>query len=365
VKTVAPPFLETARAAWESYGDPRSIVHTDEVSADVSTNHVYRLVLDDDSSVIAKVSSYGSYYLFREDHDRLHRCRTRLQHTRFADLLADVLTRDGKVYTYHGDAGWVAFYQEVPQLSRLPRILDDDQIVNLAEEIADFHLACHRAAAYIPPTATSLTSDVIYLLDLLSESRSAARFRYSADEMALVRRHCDEFLEALDTLGYEDWTRIPVLIDWNLGNFSVQPNIDAPGSDARRGDELVGTRFHLATRWDYDWFRVEPRLLDFYFLSRVSSQTGDRTAFTYGPHTLAEPRFATFLRAYSRIFPLTEGEVRFIPEAYRFFILNYVIRAGESFFRPQLCDRLQRDAVSLCLPALDAFEPEVLFDALS
>ena len=37
--------------------------------------------------------------------------------------------------------------------------------------------------------------------------------------------------------------------------------------------------FRLYSRWDYDWFRIEPRLLDFYFLSRVSSKTGDRTLF--------------------------------------------------------------------------------------
>jgi Ser/Thr protein kinase RdoA (MazF antagonist) len=326
-------------------------VASTEVSANVSTNHVYRLVLDGGGSVIAKVSSYGSYFLFREDHDRLHRCHTRLENTRFADLLADVLTRDGKAFTFHDADRWVAFYQEVPKLGSLPPILSDHQIANLATELAEFHLACHRVATTIPPSATSLVSDILYLLDLLSDSASASRFNFSAEELAMVRRHGEAFLEATDALGYDDWARIPVLVDWNLGNFSVEPSPNAE-------------HFRLATRWDYDWFRIEPRQLDFYFLSRVSSATGDRSVFSYAPHTLLEPRFSTFLRAYSSVFPLTENELRFIPETYRFFILNYVIRAGASFFQPSLCARLQRDAVTLCLPALEAFNVEQLLDSV-
>jgi hypothetical protein len=71
--------------------------------------------------------------------------------------------------------------------------------------------------------------------------------------------------------GYDDWPKMPVLIDWNLGNFSVE------------FDEEDRSRFRLFSRWDYDWFRIESRLLDFYFLSRVSSRTGDRSAPATAP----------------------------------------------------------------------------------
>jgi len=83
------------REAWQEYGDPRGITSVVEVSAKVSTNRVYRLHLSDSGSVVAKVSSYGSYFLFREDHDRIHRTRDLLQSTRWAGLLADVLTARG------------------------------------------------------------------------------------------------------------------------------------------------------------------------------------------------------------------------------------------------------------------------------
>jgi hypothetical protein len=143
-------------------------------------------------------------------------------------------------------------------------------------------------------------------------------------------------------LGYDEWAKIPVLIDWNLGNFSV--------------DTAADGSFTLFSRWDYDWFRIEPRLLDFYFLSRVSSSTGDRTQFTYGPHTLVEPTFLEFLREYRRVFPMSEEEVRFLPEVYRFFILNYVVREGARFFRADLCARFRSDAVRSFLPALEALD---------
>jgi hypothetical protein len=85
----------------------------------------------------------------------------------------------------------------------------------------------------------------------------------------------------------------------------------------------------------------------------VSSSTGDRSVWTYGSHTLLEPRFHTFLAAYHAIFPLSPGEVLFLKEAYRFFLLNYVVREGRHFFRYEFWQHLMHDAVDVQLPALD------------
>ena len=145
------------------------------------------------------------------------------------------------------------------------------------------------------------------------------------------------------SLHYDEWTRIPVLIDWNLGNFSVVHNNAADDGS-----------FRLFSRWDYDWFRLESRVFDFYFLSRVSSSTGDRTTFTYSPHTLLEPRFIRFLAAYHDVFPLTDAEVRFIPLAYRFFLLNYVIREGARFFRDDLCRQFREEVARRYLRQVSA-----------
>jgi hypothetical protein len=155
----------------------------------------------------------------------------------------------------------------------------------------------------------------------------------------------------LERIRYDYWAKMPVLIDWNLGNFSIERPAE-------------GERFRLYSRWDYDWFRIEPRFLDFYFLSRVSSRTGDRTRFSYGAHTLLEPRFRHFLAVYHRIFPLGFDEVLFLKDAYRFFLLNYVVREGQHFFRRDYWLQLQQEVVDVHLPNLDDFDLRPLLDEL-
>jgi hypothetical protein len=337
--------------AWRRFGDTRTIVDIADMSAMVSTNTVMRVTLSDGSAVYAKVSSYGSYFLFAEDHDRLHRLTQLLRGTRFAGLLADALTLpDGRPFTYYDGEVWVVFYDEVEHRVRLPRTLGDSQIATLAREMAEFHRVCARLAPQIPPTSTSIKSDAIALYDTLVEPHSAARFVLEPVDLNLLRDHAHAFLMNLIDLGYDDMARIPVLVDWNLGNFSVE--LETSGS------------FRLFSRWDYDWFRIDTRMLDFYFLSRVSSRTGDRTEFTYASHTLTEPQFVRFLRAYHAVNPLTEREILFLKEAYRFFILNYVIRSGNHFFRVDFWRNFQSDAVHNYLPALDTLDLNPIVDAV-
>lgn len=335
-------------AAWAAYGDSRQIVAADDVSANVSTNRVYRLHLDDDSTVVCKVSSYGSYFLFVEDHQQLDRCARLLRPTRFTGMLAEAWRRDGRVFTWYDRQMWAVFYDDVPRLDLLPRVLTPAHITNLAIEMAEFHLACTEIAPSLPSASKTIKSDAIHLLDLLESPFASRNFDLPPEAIGVLWRHTHTFLERLVAVDYDEWEKIPVLIDWNLGNFSVETAPDG--------------HFRLFSRWDYDWFRVEPRLLDFYFLSRAASSTGDRTRFTYGPHTLVEPRFLGFLAAYKSVFPLSKEELAFLPEVYRFFILNYVVREGARFFRHDLCTQFRRDAVRSYLPALDTLDISALLD---
>jgi hypothetical protein len=337
--TAATSHRQAVDAAWAAYGDERTIVDADDVSANVSTNRVYRLHLDDGATVVCKVSSYGSYFLFVEDHQQLDRCARLLGPTRFNGMLAEIWRRDGRIFTWYDQHMWAVFYDDVPRRDLLPRVLDRHQIVNLATEMAEFHLACTAIAPHLPSASKTIKSDAIHLLDLLESPFASRNFDLPPEAIGVLWKSTHAFLERLVAVGYDEWEKIPVLIDWNLGNFSVETAPDG--------------HFRLFSRWDYDWFRVEPRLLDFYFLSRVSSSTGDRTRFTYGPHTLVEPQFLEFLGAYKRIFPMTKDELAFLPEVYRFFILNYVVREGARFFRADLCTQFRRDAVRSYLPALD------------
>ena len=57
---VASRHRTALHAAWTAYGDHRQITSVTEVSAFVSTNAVYRISLDDGSTVIAKDLSIDS-----------------------------------------------------------------------------------------------------------------------------------------------------------------------------------------------------------------------------------------------------------------------------------------------------------------
>ena len=328
-----PNAKENVLDAWASFGDARSITNFDEVSAHVSTNRVFRITLSDNSRLIAKVSSYGSYFQFAEDHDRLARCSALLRGGRWSGFLAEVLTKNDRPFTWYDGACWAVFYTDVQGDTGLPRILDDTDVVSLASQIAEFHLACAAISPSLPPTSNSIKGDAIHLYDLLRDAEAMSHYSLDSLSITTLQRYTHDLLLHLEKVHYDEWTRIPILVDWNLGNFSVRPNPQAEDSS-----------FEFSTRWDYDWFRIESRLLDFYFLSRVSSRTGDKTQFSYSAHTLTEPRFVKFIAAYHQVYPLSKTEIEFLPFAYRFFILNYVIREGARFFRPDLCAQFRRDA---------------------
>ena len=346
--------LSSAWSAFgDAHGDTRRIVAVHDTSPRVSTNTVYRVSLDDGTNVYGKVSSYGSYFLFAEDHDRLYRCTDLLADGPYRDFLARVLggptPRGDRPFTWYDENVWVAFYEEAQKAESLPRQLNLGEITCLAENMSRFHAECRRIAPHIPATSNSIKSDAIHLLDLLSSPFAPRNFDLPPEHIGVLWRHTHDFLMELEEVRYDSWSRIPILVDWNLGNFSVKH---------RDGG------FDLFSRWDYDWFRVESRLLDFYFLSRVSSATGDRTHWTYSPHTLVEPHFVEFVRAYHRVDPLSPDEIRFLPEAYRFFILNYVVREGARFFRPDLCTKFRSDAARVYLPAIDRLDISPLLRAI-
>ena len=87
----APPILH---AAFADYGADDEVVGVQETSARVSTNRVYRLSLASGRAVFAKVSSYGSYVHFRQDHARIREWIDLLQGSRYESFLARVLLKE-------------------------------------------------------------------------------------------------------------------------------------------------------------------------------------------------------------------------------------------------------------------------------
>ena len=335
------------KKAWEGYDASKKIKDIEDISARVSTNQVFKITFEDEDIIIAKFSYFGKYEFFKEDHRIIHSLSNNLLYP-FENLLTKSLLKNNRVYIYHYKQGdtdaWVVFYNPTRIMDRLPRKLDEAHIVKLGQQIGKFHKACQRVKNVLPKTSKTLRTDIYALLHQLDTNEKSFGTAMQAD---FLKFHCEAFLRNRSKYNMKTFEIIPVFIDWNIGNFSVDANLN------------------LYSRWDYDWFRMSYRILDFYFLSRVVSSVGDKSVFSYVIDTLNEEVFILFLKEYHKINPLTANEIRFLKEMYRFFILNYVIKDGNYFFSPQYAKKLQAEAFDIYLPSVDRdFNAEILLDAL-
>ncbi len=340
-------LLPIIEKGWYDYNPKRRIRKIEDLSVNVSTNKVFKVTFADKSFVFAKVSNFGKFENFKEDHQIINVLANNLERP-YDHFLSSSLMKGDQLYLYrHEDEFidvWMVFYRAVRVKNTFPKRLDDDQVRILGKELAKFHKICDEMTPVLPQSSKTLMKDVHFLLRRLDKPDSRVLFAGFHD---LIKEHCHRFLENSEKLGYNDFSTIPVFVDWNIGNFSVRDNST------------------LFSRWDYDWFRMSSRVLDFYSFSRVCSDIGDKTDFSYTFSQLNEPRFLLFLKEYHSVFPLTRNEIYFMKEAYRFFILNYVISNGHFFFTESYASKLQQEAFEKHLPMLDeGFCAEEILEAL-
>lgn len=340
-------FIKIIEDAWYEYDNSRKIRTIEDISAKVSTNHVYRIRFEDDDIIIAKLSYFGKFENFQEDHSIINALANNL-HAPFENFLAKSLTKYGQLYVYrHKDSlldAWVVFYNPIQIDQKPDRKQSKEQIAILGTELAKFHKACNKVKNTLPPTYKQTNDDIHHLLEILETDRGKFEHRGNVD---LIKQQCDLFFENCDKIGVEDMPSIPVFVDWNIGNFSVKKD------------------YSFFSRWDYDWFRMSTRVMDFYFFSRVCSAAGDKTIFSYLIDPLMEDRFLIFLKAYHKVYPLTVKEIHILKETYRFFILNYVIKDGRYFFHELYASRLQLEAFDTYFPSMDRqFNADKILKAL-
>ncbi len=340
-------FTTIVKEAWQDYDNTREIIRIVDISAKVSTNYVYRVTFSDGNFIIAKLSYFGKYEHFVEDHSIIDTLSNNLP-APFENFLARSLAKGNFLYVYRFQNeildAWVVFYRPITIKKRLPKRLDEGQIVKLAEQVALFHRACHNIRNTLPQSSKTLKTDINHLLRIIETDYGKYEHRMHTDE---IKQQADLFLENYQTLKADDFDKIPVFVDWNIGNFSVT------------------TSGRLYSRWDYDWFRMGSRVLDFYFLSRVVSDIGDRTVFSYLIGPLMEERFMLFLKTYNNVYPLHADEIKFFKETYRFFILNYVIKDGRFFFHEIFATKFQKEAYETYFPSIDKFDAGIILKALN
>lgn len=321
-------FEKVVKDAWQAYDASRPIRSIKDISARVSTNHVYRIKFEDGTSIIGKLSYFGTYEHFVQDHTIINALSNNLP-APFHDCLARSLFKGDKLYVYKTEEEsvpmWVVFYRPIVVKHKLPARLQEEHIEKLGIEFAKFHRACTIVRNTLPSSSKSMKSDVIELLNYLETEEG--EFEYGA-MIHMIREHCQAFLNFYESSSHQHIPIIPVFVDWNIGNFSITG------------------RKRLYSRWDYDWFRMSTRMIDFYFFARIVSDVGDQTTFTYNIGVLKEERFLRFLSYYHEVYPLTKEEIMFLPEMYRFFLLNYVLKYGRYFFHAIYSNQLKLEALT-------------------
>lgn len=335
-------FITIIKYAWYAYDSTRPIDKINDISAMVSTNHVYRIRLQDGNNIIAKLSYFGKFEHFVEDHTIINVMSNNLP-VRYENFLSRSLMKGNQLFVHRFQNGiedvWIVFYRPIRIKSSMPKRLNDAHIDKMGAEFAHFHKACHLIRHSLPLSSKTMTTDIHALLENVDK-----QFPKQAN---IIKQQCDIFLDNTHKINARSLDKIPVFVDWNIGNFSVSPS---------------GKFF---SRWDYDWFRMSSRIADFYFISRIVSDIGDKTVFTYNASTMMEDRFIRFLKAYHKVFPLTRPEILFLKEAYRFFLLNYVIKEGKYFFLESFAKQLQNDVFETHFKLIDeVFDTDKLLRAL-
>lgn len=330
--------------AWTALRD-EEIVSMQDLSPGVSTNYVYRILLQSGEIVYAKWSRFGKFEHFVEDHEIIAAMQELLP-PRYTHFLTRTMEHNGRPFIFPSQEGrrdsWVAFYYPIEIKNRLPKRLNEELIGALAHELAYFHLSCSSIARDLPQSTKSTSSEIEALVSYLETDN-----KIEPDTRSLLLQQCDLFLKFNASVHKDAVLNIPVFVDWNIGNFSVTDDCQ------------------FYSRWDYDWFRMTSRMMDFYFFARVVSDVGDRSDFTYEIDVMQESRFKLFIKKYHQVFPLSDLDLQMLPQLYRFFLLNYVIKFGNAFFKNYFAKKLELDVLNTHFSSIDDFDWRKLKSVLS
>src|SRR5882757_9993939 len=200
------------KKAWDGYDASKTIKSIEDISAQVSTNHVFRITFDDDDIIIAKLSNFGKYEYFKEDHRIIHSLSNNLLYP-FENLLAKSLLKNNHVYTYRYKKGktdtWVVFYNPSRVMQRMPRRLQERHIRNFGRQIGKFHLACSRIRNVLPKSGKTLRTDINTLLEQLDSNEKKIGTKAQVE---LVKYHCEQFLRNRTKCNAGSFEIIPVFI---------------------------------------------------------------------------------------------------------------------------------------------------------
>ncbi len=156
-------YIQIIKHAWKEFDDRHEIKGIFDVSAYVSTNQVYKISFYNRQPVFAKLSDYGRFEDFREDHIIINNLANNLEQP-YENFLAQSLMKKNElfIYLFHQEnhSAWVVFYNPIRVVNKLPKRLEEKYIRKLGRELARFHRACTNVCNQLPNPSKTVVTDI-------------------------------------------------------------------------------------------------------------------------------------------------------------------------------------------------------------
>ena len=134
-------FTTIIHNAWLDYDPSRKIKSVEDISAKVSTNHVYKITFDNSRFIIAKLSYFGRHEHFVEDHTIINVMSNNLP-VRYENFLSRSLMKGNQLFVHRFQNGivdaWVVFYRPIRIKTKMPKRMVKK--IDIYAEIENFDL---------------------------------------------------------------------------------------------------------------------------------------------------------------------------------------------------------------------------------
>ena len=116
------PIIEKG---WYNYNPKRRIRKIEDLSVNVSTNKVFKITFIDKTFVFAKVSNFGKFENFKEDHQIINVLANNLERP-YDHFLSSSLMKENHLYLYRYEDEyidvWMVFYRAVRMKKPYPSV---------------------------------------------------------------------------------------------------------------------------------------------------------------------------------------------------------------------------------------------------
>ena len=106
----------------EKLGAKADVTDITDLSPNVSQNSVFQITLGDGRQLIAKISNFGEYNRFLEDHTIIHQWVQLLKPTPYQKFLAVPVTSEQGIFNANLGDRWLVMYHKAPKKTSLPKI---------------------------------------------------------------------------------------------------------------------------------------------------------------------------------------------------------------------------------------------------